>query len=161
MRAGRDVMKPAVETNEDVDRRVRVALYDGLVRIGSMGSAAELAAELHTDVPVVMESFARLGASRAIVLEPDDPSRVRMANPFSAIPTPFAVTAAGRDWWGNCIWDSLGIAACLGTDATIRCSCGDCDQAMRVDIRDGRVEGSGLIHFGVPARHWWDDIIYT
>jgi hypothetical protein len=36
-----------------------------------------------------------------------------MANPFSAVPTPFLVRSGDRSWYGNCIWDALGIPAML------------------------------------------------
>jgi hypothetical protein len=37
-----------------------------------------------------------------------------MAMPLSAIPTPFQVEVGGRHFFGNCIWDALGIVAMLG-----------------------------------------------
>lgn len=148
-------------TDQETDTDVRVELYRQLVATGAMPSAADVGAALSLSTKAASAAFARLSAGRAIVLEPGDPSRVRMANPFSAIPTPFVVTAGGKSFWGNCIWDSLGIPACLGTDATIACSCGDCGQPMTVEVRKGRMEGAGLIHFGVPALHWWDNIIDT
>lgn len=148
-------------TDQETDIAVRVELYRQLVATGVMPSATDVATGLSLTGEAALNSFARLGAGRAIVLEPRDPARVRMANPFSAVPTPFTVTASGRAFWGNCIWDSLGIPACLGADATIACSCGDCGEPLTVEIRDGRVEGSGIIHFGVPALHWWDNIIDT
>jgi hypothetical protein len=148
-------------TDADLDRDVRVAFYTRLIESGTAPSTGDLAAALNVEPAAVFASFQRLGAARTLVLEPGDSARVRMANPFSCIPTPFAVTAAGRQWWGNCIWDSLGIAAFLGSDATIECTCGDCGQPMSVAIRDGQAHGSGVIQFGVPALHWWDDIVYT
>lgn len=148
-------------TDPETDTAVRVELYRQLVATGAMPSASGVAAGLGLATEAAIESFARLGAGRAIVLEPGDSSRVRMANPFSAVPTPFVVTSAGKPFWGNCIWDSLGIPACLGADATIACSCGDCGEPMTVEVRNGRVEGAGIIHFGTPALHWWDNIIDT
>ncbi|MBA4181976.1 MAG: hypothetical protein C0506_15400 [Anaerolinea sp.] len=148
-------------TDQEIDIAVRVELYRQLVTTGVTPSASDVGAGLGLSTEAATAAFARLGAGRAIVLEPGDPSRVRMANPFSAIPTPFVVTAGRRRFWGNCIWDSLGIPACLDVDATIACSCGDCGEPMTVEVRDGRVEGAGIIHFGVPALHWWDNIIDT
>lgn len=148
-------------TDQETDTAVRVELYRQLIESGATPSASAVAAGLNMSAEAATASFARLGAGRAIVLEPGDPSRVRMANPFSAVPTPFVVTAGGKQFWGNCIWDSLGIPACLGTDATIACSCGDCGEPMTVGVRNGTVSGHGMIHFGVPALHWWDNIIDT
>jgi hypothetical protein len=87
-----------------------------------------------------------------------------MANPFSAVPTPFLVTAGERSWWGNCIWDAMGIAAMVRHDARVLTGCGDCNDAMQVRIEDGMArmaEGEGIVHFSVPARRWWDNIKFT
>ena len=47
-----------------------------------------------------------------------------MAEPFSAVPTPFAVYVDDQRYFGNCIWDALGIPAMLHADARIESSCG-------------------------------------
>ena len=40
------------------------------------------------------------------------------------------------------------------------CAC--CGAKLGLDIVDGTLRSSsGLIHFGVPAHHWWDDIVFT
>ena len=126
-----------------------------------MPNAASLAHDMGLAEADVRQSFQRLHDGRVIVLEPGRDDTVRMANPFSGVETPFAVEANGKRYYGNCIWDSLGIPALLGADAEILCSCGDCGGPMRVSVRAGTVEGEGIIHIGVPARHWWDDIIFT
>jgi len=85
-----------------------------------------------------------------------------MANPFSAVPTPFVVTTPQKLYYGNCIWDALGIPAMLKTDATIDASCGCCNTAMKITVKDETVlESQGLAHFAIPAAHWWDDIVFN
>ena len=34
---------------------------------------------------------------------------------------------------------------------------------MAVTVRDGQVtcEPRGIVHFALPARQWWDDIVFT
>jgi len=33
---------------------------------------------------------------------------------------------------------------------------------MTLEVRDGRLGGAaGVIHFAVPAHHWWDNIGFT
>ena len=140
------------------DRRVRLALYERLLASGVMPGSSDLAVELGLSIDAVEEAFERV---TSIVPEPGDPSRIRMAKPFSAVPTQFEVESGGRRWWGNCIWDALGIAAIANADATVHCSCGDCDEPMTVEIRGGEVSGHGIVHFGTPAWQWWDDIVYT
>ena len=111
---------------------------------------------------MVQEAYARLGEAHVFVCEPGDPSRLRMANPFSAVQTPFKVSARGGSYYGNCVWDSLGILSLLGGEGTVETRCPDCDEPMALRV-DGRelVESEGVVHFGVPARHWWDDIVFT
>ena len=61
-----------------------------------------------------------------------------------------------------CIWDALGIPAALGKDALIMAFCGDCSEPMSLEVRGGKlVRGEGLIHFAIPAHHWWDNIGFT
>jgi hypothetical protein len=91
-----------------------------------------------------------------------DSGEVLMANPFSAVPTPFVVTIGERSWWGNCIWDAMGIAAMVGADAELDASCGCCGTSMKLQIPRGcRDEDSRVAHFAIPAAHWWDDIVYN
>lgn len=85
-----------------------------------------------------------------------------MAEPFSAIPTSFVVESGSRSWWGNCIWDALGIPAALGRDAKIVTSCADCGESMTLTVEEGRLSGSdGVVHYLVPARQWWPDVVFT
>jgi hypothetical protein len=46
----------------------------------------------------------------------------------------------------------------LGGTGRVETRCPDCAVGLTVEVIDGRVEGSGIVHFSVPARHWWDDI---
>ena len=109
-----------------------------------------------------MEAFANLAAGHVYVLEPGDPTRLRMANPFSAVPSAFRVDAGGRTYFGNCIWDALGILAMLGGEGAVATECPDCDEPLHLKVRAGRLEPTeAVVHFAVPARHWWDDIIHT
>ena len=101
-----------------------------------------------------------------LVLQEED-QEILMANPFSAVPTPFLVEVGERSWWGNCIWDALGIGAMVKGDPRITTGCGDCNDAMVLEVRDGALHleggepGDGIIHFSVPARRWWDNVKFT
>jgi Alkylmercury lyase len=89
-------------------------------------------------------------------------TEIRMANPFSAVPTAYRVQAAGRWWYANCAWDALGICAALQVDGRIEASCPDCGDAIALEVRDQRPDDERLwFHCLVPAAHWWDDIIFT
>lgn len=100
----------------------------------------------------------RLAEGHFLVLAPGTPY-VWMANPLSAIPTPFPVEVGGRTWFGNCIWDALGVVAMLGGTGTVTTWCPDCGEHLSVSVEDNRLSsGEGVVHFAVPAAHWWDDI---
>jgi hypothetical protein len=123
-------------------------------------TASEIAVTLNVATEEIEASLGRLADGHVLVLAPGTPY-VWMANPFSAIPTPFEVQVGERRYFGNCIWDALGIPACLHTDGTIRTRCPDCAEPMSLQVRDGSLEEaerSALIHFSVPAARWWDDI---
>ena len=130
------------------------------MRSGTPPLASEVAASLNVDVTEVRESFARLAAAHVIVLQPGS-GEILMAPPFSAVPTPFRVVAGATSFFANCIWDALGIPAMLKSDGVVTTSCGDCGAAMQVHVANGSVSGEGLLHFALPAREWWDDIVFT
>jgi hypothetical protein len=142
-----------------LDGDVRLAVYRKIVEEGRPPTAPEMAGELGVATLDVETSLQRLANDHALVLAPGTPY-IWMANPFSAIPTPFEVLVGDRRYFGNCIWDALGIPACLETDASIRTSCPDCSERLSLDIRNGELEApaENVIHFAVPAASWWEDI---
>ncbi len=150
-----------------LDKAVRRVVYERMMENGSAPSMAEIAGELAVPVGDVRTALGRLGSGHVFVLQKDT-GEVLMANPFSAVPTPFMAEVDGNTYFGNCIWDVLGIPALLKRDTTIRASCGDCGTAMTLRIRGGvleRGEGvpaeGGIAHFALPAARWWDNIVFT
>ena len=85
-----------------------------------------------------------------------------MAPPFSGVETPFRVKVQDKSYYANCVWDALGIATALHLDALIEASDGQSGEPMRLEVRNGQPTAQKcVIHFAVPAAHWWDDIVYT
>jgi hypothetical protein len=112
-------------------------------------------------VEAVRAGWRRLHDAHALVLDADN-AEIRMAAPFSAVPTAFRVDADGRHWFANCAWDAFGICAALGSDGRIETTCADCGEPIEVHIRDRRPDDATLVfHCLVPAAHWWDDIVFT
>lgn len=143
------------------DLQVRNATYALFVQQGRAPSAAEVAASMALAEPAVEAAWSRLHDAHALVLDASRRS-LRMANPFSAVPTPYRVTAAGRTWFGNCAWDAFGICAALDCDGTINTVCPDCGGPLTIEVAGGRPDRSDLLfHCLVPARQWWDDIAFT
>jgi hypothetical protein len=110
----------------------------------------------------VADAYRRLHDAHALVLHPGS-TTIRMLNPFSAVETPHRVEAGGRSWFANCAWDALGIPAALHADGVVESACPDCGEQVELEVRGGGlVRGADLlVHFVVPARHWWDDIAFT
>jgi hypothetical protein len=143
------------------DREVRRIIFDTLMRTGKAPLSAEVASTLSASDESVRESFQRLADAHMLLLQRAS-GEILMAGPFSAVPTPFHVQSSGISTWGNCIWDALGIPAMLHQDALITTACGDCGEAMQLNIDGGNLApAEGVIHFAIPARRWWDNLVYT
>ena len=146
--------------NED-DRALRNLTYARFVESGRAPTAAEIAALAGRDRADVIAAWGRLHAGHALVLNLAA-GEIKMANPFSALPTAYRVQAAGRSWYANCAWDAFGICAALHEDGRIEASCPDCGEALRIAVRDQRPDDDRLLfHCLVPAARWWDDIAFT
>lgn len=149
-------------TDLDLDTRVRVRVMERFVADGHPPSALDLAGDLRVSSSQVEDALHRLHDAHALVLAPGT-SSVWMANPLSALPTRFTVDVGERTYWGNCIWDGLGVVSMLGGTGAVRTACADCDERMTVDVDAGRpgAEDGAVVHFLLPARRWWDAIGFT
>jgi hypothetical protein len=146
---------------DELDLRVRRHVYRRFVELGRAPRLEEVAHELGLEVGEAEAAFRRLHDAHALVLEPGSPE-IRMANPFSAVETPHVVEAAGRSWYANCAWDSFGIPAALRVDGRIASRCSCCGEAIAIEVRRREpVPGTDVIHLLLPARRWWDDIVFT
>jgi hypothetical protein len=142
----------------DVD--LRNVTYGLFVELGRAPTAAEAARAASREVAEVGAAWRRLHDAHALVL--DEAGAIRMANPFSGVPTDHRVHAAGRWWDANCAWDAFGICAALGADGEIQTSCADCGEAVAVRVRERRPDDETLLfHCLVPAALWWEDIVFT
>ncbi len=154
-------MNLSLQHQADIDAQTRRVVYDHFIRLAACPSKAAVASHLSLSEAEVADSFARLAQAHMLVLQPQS-GEVLMANPFSAVPTAFRVATAGQQWWGNCIWDALGIIAMVSVDGTIQTSCPDCGEALKLSVTAGALAGANAVgHFGVPAARWWDNIVFT
>ncbi len=105
--------------------------------------------------------YTELNNRHAFFLEPGTLT-IRMANPFSAIPTDFKVHANGKTYFANCAWDMLGIPAALHCEATIDAVFTESNDTVQLEIRDGKVTNSELlVHFPLAFSRWYDDLVFT
>jgi hypothetical protein len=145
---------------EHDDLEIRNATYRQFVALARAPRAEEVAASLGRPEADIRAGWRRLHDAHALVL--DDADEIRMANPFSAVETPFRVEAAGASWYANCAWDALGIGAALHKDSAIQTECADCHDPLRIEVRGGRPNETDLVfHVLVPAAAWWQDIGFT
>jgi hypothetical protein len=145
----------------DQDGRVRLAVYGHFIDTGARPGVKDLSQRLGLSPEAVEDSLRRLGSQRVLVLE-EGSTDIRMAMPFSGVPTGFRVETPLGGWWANCAWDALGIAAMLQVTARVETRCEDCGEALTVRVEQGRLARSeGVIHFAIPAARWWEDIVFT
>jgi Alkylmercury lyase len=145
---------------QSLDAHLRLYVYRYMLRHKKAPTLAELGKALASSPKQVRSSLARLSESHAFMLQED--GELWRAAPFSCVPTAFPVKVGRRSWFANCIWDALGIPAMLNEDAHIEASCGCCNYNMPVEVKKGKlVSGKGIIHFAVPAREWYKDVVFT
>jgi DNA-binding transcriptional MocR family regulator len=139
---------------------IRLALYHAIAQGGEVPTVAEIAVTLGLDEADVAAAYHALAEAHVIVLRPGS-SEVAWVPPFSAVPTPFRVTAGAVSWYAPCAWDAFGIPAALHRDAVIDARCAWSGAAIPCGVANREAYGDGVIHLLVPAAHFWDDIAYT
>lgn len=109
----------------------------------------------------VIKALQELQNYHGVVLHPNEP-KIWVVHPFSLAPTNFYVQTKKRQWWGNCAWCSLGIAALLNEDVKITTTVGAETKQVEINIVNGDVqEKNYFIHFPIPMKNAWDNVIYT
>jgi hypothetical protein len=156
---GKDAMAASRLSAQDWD--LRLAVYRAFVATGQAPTYSAIARQVGLPADDARQAYRRLHAHHALFLEPGTDT-IRMANPLSAIPTPYRVYVAGRRLWANCAWDALGIPAMLHADARIEAVSASSGDAMAYAIEAGELKAAGgVVHFPVPFNRWYDDLIYT
>src|ERR1700733_10276600 len=99
---------------------LRNMTYRRFVELGRAPAVDEVATSTGLSAERVRAGWRRLHDEHALVLHQGD--ELRMANPFSAVPTAYRVNAGGRWWYANCAWDAIGIGAALRVDCDVETS---------------------------------------
>ena len=143
----------------DLDR-LRIHVYDVTLATGRPPLIADIVEHLCVPAPLVGEALAELAERHVVVLQPD--GELLMVPPFSAIPTAFVVSTDSFHAFANCGWDALGAAVMLQRPTHITASCADCGQEFRLTSDGNTVAGDQpLLHFPLPARRWWENVVFT
>jgi Alkylmercury lyase len=147
--------------NMSLDTQTKLAIYRHFAETGQRPSLQVVAERIRADASSVREAYVRLRAQRVLVLEPDGVS-IRMAPPFSGVPTQHVVIVDETKYFANCAWDSFGIPAALHRPGRLNSRCEQSGQALNLEIGlEGPPPCSWLFHCLVPAAKWWDDIVFT
>jgi hypothetical protein len=145
----------------DLDTQAKLAIYEHFAETGARPSPGDVAATLGSDVRTVRGAFRRLRAQRVLALEADG-SSIRMAPPFSGVPTQHVVVVGDTQYFANCAWDALGVPAALHRPAEVHSRCEQSGEPLHLAVGlDGPEQSAWLFHCLVPAAKWWDDIVFT
>lgn len=121
----------------------------------------EIASRFRCDEADARHGLRALAENHGVVLHPNS-DEIWVAHPFSAAPTTCVVTSGARKWWGNCAWCSLGVAQLAGRTATVETRIGAIDDYATIRIENGKLINTDfVVHFPIPMRQAWDNVIYT
>jgi hypothetical protein len=138
-----------------------VAVYRHFAETGQRPDLTEIARRTGSSAPEVLSALQSLRAQRLLWLEPDGRS-IRMAPPFSAVPTQHRVEVDGTEYFANCAWDALGIPAALHRAGRVRSRCEQSREPLELTVGvEGPEPSSWRFHCLVPASRWWDDLVFT
>jgi len=143
-----------------LERAVRLFVYEHFMKTTGAPDVPAIAAAVKRTPDAVASALRRLADTHALVLAPAT-TNIWMAHPFSAVPTAYRVVIAGRTFWANCAWDAAGVLSLVGGDGECRTRCADCGEPVTMAVRDGRVDGGGVVHYVVPPRRFWENVAYT
>jgi hypothetical protein len=145
----------------DIDVRVKISVYHHFAETGRGPDPAEVASRARLNVDQVLAAYRSLREQRLLLLEPDG-STIRMAPPFSGVPTQHRVELDHVQYFANCAWDALGIPAALHKAGTVRSRCEQSNEPFDLAVGvNGPEASTWLFHCLVPAAKWWDDLIFT
>ncbi len=119
--------------NEDLlsfEKQVRFQVYTQFVTTGRAPTIGEVAYALSCSRPEVQAAYQRLAAGKALVLQ--ESGEVLMAEPFSAVPTPFTVEVGTREAMTLEVRDSML-----------------------------QYPHAGVVHLAIPPREWWNDVVFA
>jgi hypothetical protein len=147
--------------SENIIWEIRAFIYQHFAETTRAPSKKQVTARFALADGEAASAYEQLHQRHAIFLEAGT-HNILMANPFSGIRTQFKVQANGKNYFASCAWDSFGIPATLHVDAEIEAACSQTSELIHLSINDGRVSNSdALVHFLVPFKDWYNDLVFT
>ncbi|HJZ74663.1 MAG TPA: organomercurial lyase [Vicinamibacterales bacterium] len=143
------------------DATLRTAVYRHFATTGQSPTFDAMREATGATNEQVRDGYRRLYAKRMLVPTGDFVS-IRMAPPFSGVPTQHHVAVNGTQYFANCAWDAFGVVSALGGTGDVLSRC---EQTLEPFVRrltpDGPPPSGWLFHCVVPASEWWNDIVFT
>ena len=152
---------------------IRAFVYSHFADTTHAPSVDETANHFNISVEEASALYKELHIRHAFFLEPETLT-IRMASPFSGIPTDFRVHANGKMYFASCAWEMLGIPAALHCDAVIEAVCTESNESVQLEIRDGQIQAQAAVlgggdaalsklrvHLPLPFARWYDDLVFT
>jgi len=137
------------------------SIIKGIIDHGFAPDVNDLSKTLNADKNEIIKGLYHLQEHHGVVLHPHEP-KVWAIHPFSLAPTNFYIQSKKGEWWGNCAWCSLGVAALLKDDVKITTTIGAETKQVEINISDGEIlEKDLFIHFPVPMKNAWNNVMYT
>ncbi|MEM7283327.1 MAG: alkylmercury lyase family protein [Pseudomonadota bacterium] len=134
-------------------------IIDTFLKRGYAPTVDELAGRFVVERSHVCDGLKRLQDYHGVVLHPDS-LEIWVAHPFSTVPTGFLVTSGDREWWGNCAWCSLGLAALAKQPVIIKTSPGYDRPPVELLITNDQLQNDQfVVHFPIPMAQAWDNVI--
>ena len=136
-------------------------IIESFLKRGRAPSIQELSERFSVSSDSIRSALLGLQDYHGVVLHPHN-QEIWVAHPFSTVPTGFIVRSNNREWWGNCAWCSLGVAALAGPAVTITTCPGFDRPPVEIRIKDGELENRDfVVHFSTPMAEAWDNVIAT
>ena len=144
------------------DDALRIFIYDRFVASGTAPTSADIAAYFGIDTAAAKQRLAALKFGKTVLVSPSS-GEIWMAGPFCATKSAYALSDGTTTWYANCAWDMFGVALIVGKPLIAEAQCADCRERIAVECDPAHppVECQALVHFLVPAKHWYEDIGFT
>jgi hypothetical protein len=143
------------------DVTLRTAVYRHFATTGQSPTLDAMRVATGATSEQVRDAYGRLYAKRMLVPTADFAS-IRMAPPFSGVPTQHRAAVNGRDYFANCAWDTFGVVAALGGTGNVLSRCEQTLEPLALHLApEGPPASEWRFHCVVPAAEWWNDIVFT
>ncbi len=145
-------------------KQVRKYIFDHFYEQGTAPTLEEAKRKFGLSRPDAFALFRELEEDHHILLVPGT-QRILMANPYSAVTTPFRTRVGGRGYFANCAWDTVAIHVMLGKEARVESYCHHCAEPIDILLSEGKVVSSlpkePVIFLSMPVARWYDNLVNT